>query len=353
MELSGSALLKLKKDTKGQHKDWGEIEYLCGYPDVCKDNGFLGKLLSKLSLPQKHCRIQLQDLPDKDEWTYLNTQEDIKHFMESFEGFHDSTLESLHYYEDDYGGGYADGLLYAAVAAGLGHDSNDPYSPYIEQYKAAQGEELTDPNHGKVFAVAPTDATTSASKIAMPWKADIFWQTEDPMKTKWNFEHDWYLVSWPANPLRVVVAPAGAPKGCPVVVPTNYVASATGFKMPADVSASYDATKGELALSGGDGGKVLVKLMNESGKGCQSYLPVELTDYRKSSVATPWTFEWPVGIELTPRIGVEAGQAARAICQARQPAFSFSGRTSTSHPRRMRRAFTVTSSGSPGPSPTP
>lgn len=103
MELSGSALLKLKKDTKSQHKDWGEIEYLCGYPDVCKDNGFLGKLLSKLSLPQKHCRIQLQDLPDKDEWTYLNTQEDIKHFMESFEGFHDSTLESLHYYEDDYG----------------------------------------------------------------------------------------------------------------------------------------------------------------------------------------------------------------------------------------------------------
>ncbi|MBO7683681.1 MAG: hypothetical protein J6T51_03030, partial [Kiritimatiellae bacterium] len=213
------------------------------------------------------------------------------------------------------GGGYADGLLYAAVAAGLGHDSNDPYSPYIEQYKAAQGEELTDPNHGKVFAVAPTDATTSASKIAMPWKADIFWQTEDPMKTKWNFEHDWYLVSWPANPLRVVVAPAGAPKGCPVVVPTNYVASATGFKMPADVSASYDATKGELALSGGDGGKVLVKLMNESGKGCQSYLPVELTDYRKSSVATPWTFEWPVGIELTPRIGVEAGQAARAMSE--------------------------------------
>ena len=67
------------------------------------------------------------------------------------------------------GGGYADDKLYAVVAAGLSTDSNDPYAPYLEQYKAAQGEELTDPDHGKLFAIVPTDVTTSSSGMAMPW----------------------------------------------------------------------------------------------------------------------------------------------------------------------------------------
>ncbi|MBR2838576.1 MAG: hypothetical protein IKE55_07330 [Kiritimatiellae bacterium] len=212
------------------------------------------------------------------------------------------------------GGGYGAERLYAAVAAGLSTENNDPYSPYLEQYTAAQGEEMTDPDHGKLFAVAPTDVSTSSSGMAMPWKVDVFWQTEDPMKTKWNFEHDWYLVSWPENPLRVVVPPSGMPAGCPIVVPTNYVAT-TGFKLPADVSATYNAHKGELTLNGAHGGQVLVKVSNESGGGCPSYLPVELTDYRDAAVATPTVFEWPVGVELTPRIGLEAGPKARAMSE--------------------------------------
>ena len=212
------------------------------------------------------------------------------------------------------GGGYGDDTLYAVANAGLSTDANDPYSPYLEQYSAAQGEELTDPDHGKLFAIVPTDVTTSQSGMAMPWKADVYWQTEDPMKTKWTFEHDWYLVSWPENPLRVVVPPTGMPEGCPIVVPTNYTAT-TGFKMPADVSAVFDSYKGEIALKGAHGGRVLVKVLNANGHGCPSYLPVELTDYRDAAVATPTVFEWPVGIELTPRIGIEAGPKARAMSE--------------------------------------
>ena len=212
------------------------------------------------------------------------------------------------------GGGYGGDTLYAVANAGLGTDANDPYSPYLEQYTAAQGEEMTDPDHGKLFAIVPTDVSTSSSGMAMPWKADVYWQTEDPMKTKWTFEHDWYLVSWPENPLRVVVPPTGMPEGCPVVVPTNYTAT-TGFKMPADVSATFDSYKGEIALKGAHGGKVLVKVLNENGRGCPSYLPLELTDYRDAAVATPTVFEWPVGIELTPRIGIEAGPKARAMSE--------------------------------------
>ncbi|MBP5788589.1 MAG: hypothetical protein J6Y19_12345, partial [Kiritimatiellae bacterium] len=212
------------------------------------------------------------------------------------------------------GGGYGGDTLYAVANAGLGTDANDPYSPYLEQYSAAQGEELTDPDHGKLFAIVPTDVSTSQSGMAMPWKADVYWQTEDPMKTKWTFEHDWYLVSWPENPLRVVVPPTGMPEGCPIVVPTNYTAT-TGFKMPADVSAVFDSYKGEITLKGPHGGKVLVKVLNRNGSGCPSFLPVELTDYRDAAVATPAVFEWPVGIELTPRIGIEAGPKARAMSE--------------------------------------
>ena len=212
------------------------------------------------------------------------------------------------------GGGFGTERLYSVVAAGAAREDNDPYSPYVEKYSAAQGEELTDPDHDKIFAIAPTDVSTSSSGAAMPWKADVFWQTEDPMKTKWNFEHDWYLISWPQDPLRVVISPAGSAAGCPVIVPTNYVVT-TGFKLPADVSASYNSYKGELDLKGGHGGKILVRLSNQNGGGCPSYLPMEMTDYRDASVATATVFEWPVGIELTPRIGIEAGANARAMSE--------------------------------------
>ena len=212
------------------------------------------------------------------------------------------------------GGGYGASDLYAVVVAGLTREANDPYSPYLEQYKAAEGEEVTDPNHGKVFAIAPTDVTTSSAGLAMPWKADIYWQTPDPMKTRWTFEHDWYLVSWPQEPVKVVVAPSDATPGCPFIVPTNYQVS-TLFRMPESVSVAVDQQTGEVSLRGGNGGKILIRLTNVNGVGCPWYMPVEMTDYRDSSVATPWTIDWPVGMELTPRLGVEAGPDARAMSE--------------------------------------
>ena len=227
------------------------------------------------------------------------------------------TVTTLNAEVGDYllpaGGGYSDGDLFVVVASGAAREDSDPYSPYLEQYKANKGEELTDPDHGKVFAIAPTDVTTSSSGMAMPWKADVFWQTEDPMKTKWNFEHDWYLISWPEKPLRVVVSSNASADGCPVIVPTNYVVS-TGFRMPAELSSSYDSNSGELDLKGGNGGKIVVKVTDEDG-GCPSYLPIELTDYRADEVASPWIYEWPIGVELTPRIGLEAGPKARAMSE--------------------------------------
>ncbi len=213
------------------------------------------------------------------------------------------------------GGGFGSGKLYAVANAGLKRDENDPYAPYLYKYSASEGEELSDPDHGKLFAIAPTDVTTSSSGMAMPWKADIFWQTEDPMKTKWNFEHDWYLISWPENPVRMIVAPHGQPAGCAMVVPTNYIASTSGYKYPSTVTSDYDNLKGELTFNGSNGDQILVKLTNPEGGGCPSYIPVELTSYENELVASPWIYEWPVGIEITPRIGPEAGPLARAISE--------------------------------------
>ncbi len=210
------------------------------------------------------------------------------------------------------GGGFGSGQLYAVASAGLKRDDNDPYAPYLEKYTAPEGEELSDPDHGKIFAIAPTDVTTSPSGIAMPWKADIFWQTEDPMKTKWNFEHDWYLISWPENPVRMIVAPNGQDAGCSMLVPTNYMVSANGYKYPGTVSVDYNSLKGELSFNGSNGDQILVKLANADGKGCPSFMPVELTSYENPLAASPWIYEWPVGVEITPRIGLEAGPLARA-----------------------------------------
>ncbi len=212
------------------------------------------------------------------------------------------------------GGGYSGAGLHAAVVAGLSQETSDPYSPYLHKYTAEDGEEVTDPDHGKVFAIAPTDVSTSSSGIAMPWKADIYWKTADPMKTQWTFEHDWYLVTWPKDPLRVVVAPSDAAPGCPFLVPTNYIVS-TLFRMPEDVSAECNSSTGEVELRGGDGGKILVQLSNRNDSGCPSYIPVELTDFRSLTVATQRTFDWPVGIEITPQTGFEAGPDARAMSE--------------------------------------
>ena len=212
------------------------------------------------------------------------------------------------------GGGYNASNLYAVVVSGLSRESSDPYSPYLEQYTAAEGEEATDPDHGKVFAIAPTDVTTSPAGIAMPWKADIYWQTSDPMKTRWTFEHDWYLVSWPENPIRVVVAPPDAERGCPFLVPTNYQV-ATKFRMPSNVSAAVDQSTGEVSLRGSSEGQILLRLKNRDGSGCPWYMPVEMTDYRDKRVATEWTIDWPVGVEIKPRLGIEAGPEARAMSE--------------------------------------
>nr|MBQ6241210.1 hypothetical protein [Lachnospiraceae bacterium] len=102
-ELTGSALLRLKFFAKERGIDCSDIDYLSGYPDVCTDHAFLCDLLTGRRVPRSQCTIQLRDLPDKDEWTYLDTQEELDRFMHLFAGFHDAALSSMQYIQDDEG----------------------------------------------------------------------------------------------------------------------------------------------------------------------------------------------------------------------------------------------------------
>lgn len=92
-------LLKYKHYCKKNGKSM-EINRLCGYSDVCENFDFIDYIIAYKSVSVEKYSIQLRQLSDKDEWNYIQTQEDANAFMKLFAGFHDSTLERLVYDEE-------------------------------------------------------------------------------------------------------------------------------------------------------------------------------------------------------------------------------------------------------------
>lgn len=78
-----------------------KIDLFRGYSDVFNDFSFLAELLSKGFVSLDNASISIRNHSDFKEWTYIKTQEDANDFMELFAGFHDSTLDSLNYEEDE------------------------------------------------------------------------------------------------------------------------------------------------------------------------------------------------------------------------------------------------------------
>lgn len=97
-------LLKLKKYCKDNGLEVPEIKRLFGYPDVCENYAFICDIVANRVVPAERYHIQLRELPDIDEWQYIQTQEKAQEFMELFAGFHDSNLVKLTY-EESYEGG--------------------------------------------------------------------------------------------------------------------------------------------------------------------------------------------------------------------------------------------------------
>ncbi len=99
-EYRGGALLRYKQLCNALNM---ELKYLFGYPDVCENYAFMAEILSKKTVPAKQYPVEIRDLPDVHEWTYLKTQQDADAFMKLFAGFHDSTIERASYAEDNTG----------------------------------------------------------------------------------------------------------------------------------------------------------------------------------------------------------------------------------------------------------
>ena len=213
------------------------------------------------------------------------------------------------------GGGWDIADLQGAINKGIETDGDDPYSPYVEKFSAPQGQELSNKYHGKIYAITPTDKSTSgALNMAMPWKADIYWKTSDPMGVMWTFENDWYLVSWPADAYRLVIADDPAKSGLKWAIPTNYTAQVLGYKAPNSLVANLNSSTGEVTVNGE--GKFLLKIMTEA-QDVPWYLPM-LSRYRTnpevlaSTSAGAIVVDWPIGFEATMFADAAAGSAESA-----------------------------------------
>ena len=216
------------------------------------------------------------------------------------------------------GGGWDIADLQGVVNAGAQSSQDDPYAPYVEKFAAPTGQELSNAYHGKIYAIAPTDKTTSgALNMAMPWKADIYWKTSDPMGVMWTFENDHYLVSWPDDTYRLVIADDPSKPGLKWAIPTNYTAQVLGYKAPNSLTASVDGTTGEVTVGGE--GKFLLKLMT-SAQDIPWYLPMQSRhrtspDVLASTGAGAVVADWPIGFEATMFTDAAAGTAASAAAR--------------------------------------
>ena len=213
------------------------------------------------------------------------------------------------------GGGWDIAGLQGAVNKGSEITSDDPYSPYIEKFSAPQGQELSNKYHGKIYAIAPTDKSTSGTlNMAMPWKVDIYWKASDPMGVMWTFENDWYLISWPDDTYRLVISDDPAKPGLKWAIPTNYTAQVLGYKSPDSLVAKSDSSTGEVTVNGE--GKFLLKIMTDA-QDVPWYLPMlsryrTSTDVLASTDAGAIVADWPIGFEATMFSGVAAGKAENA-----------------------------------------
>ena len=198
------------------------------------------------------------------------------------------------------GGGYEIEDLHVSVASGAEADPNDPYAPYVEPSGSST-----------VRALVPTDKSTNKLGIDMPWKANLYWKSADPMGTLWTFENDWYLIRWPADPVRLVISPEKDDPGLGFVIPTNYTVTVGSFRDPVAMNVGYDAASGRVTCD--REGRFVLKLAAGAGGGSW-YLPVETFQHGNMKVCSGH-FEpnpWPVGRRVVPTAEADEKAQSRA-----------------------------------------
>ena len=150
--------------------------------------------------------------------------------------------------------------LRAYVQQGDQKVEGDDCSPYL--YGFSYTDERTDAAGRAIYAIAPTDASTTTTGRSAPWRADVYWQIPDMMDTLWPFEEDWYEITWNADDPRVVFDPDNSlPESSGVHIPTNYTVEVCEYQSPAGTVAAFGN-----ALRIKKGGRFTLKLTQGSEK---------------------------------------------------------------------------------------
>ena len=211
------------------------------------------------------------------------------------------------------GGGYGITGLSPLVNSGTAVDREDPCSPYVETFETEKSTTGGDEKGQlRIYAIAPTDVSTSKLGMDMPWKIDIYWRSPDPMGTLWTFEDDWYLVTWPETAPKVVTSGDAANPGYPLVLPSVYSATVMNYRRPLHMEVSYDSSTHRVTAS--DEGRFLLRLTTEADSRPR-FLPVETIRHTDDRVRSDVIVPWPVGREIVLCPGEDAGCAAAVAGQ--------------------------------------
>ena len=204
------------------------------------------------------------------------------------------------------GGGYDIEGLESQISKGDVEVTGDKASPYVYKHK---GKTNWSPKHNSVFAISPTDATTTKTGESAPWRADIYWMSPDPLDVLWPFEEDWYEISWPETAPAFIVSGNALEPGLPIIAPTNYTTSVCDYQAPANIAtASNDG-----CVSAQEAGWFTLKVTADDNIWFQPFRAVLRTDpaYALTNAA-PWT----VGHEIRPLGGAAAANTADAVMDA-------------------------------------
>ena len=204
------------------------------------------------------------------------------------------------------GGGYDIEGLESQISKGDVEVTGDKASPYVYKHK---GKTNWSPKHNSVFAISPTDATTTKTGESAPWRADIYWMSPDPLDVLWPFEEDWYEISWPETAPAFIVSGNALEPGLPIIAPTNYTTSVCDYQAPANIAtASNDG-----CVSATEAGWFTIKVVADDDVWFQPFRAVLRTDpaYALTNAAA-----WTVGHEIELLGGAAAANTADAAVDA-------------------------------------
>ena len=204
------------------------------------------------------------------------------------------------------GGGYNIEGLESEIRAGDDVVPGDAVAPYLYKHK---GDTNWSPKHGAVFAIAPTDSTTTKTGESAPWRADIYWKAPDPLDVLWPFEEDWYEISWSDDVPNFIVSGDPAAPGLPIIAATNLTASVCACQTPANI-AKADSNG---SISATEAGRFTIKLVGDDNVWFQ---PVRARLRTDAEVAMTNAADWTVGREITLLGGAAAGNTERAALSA-------------------------------------